>query len=348
MESNQVSNLLYNFRPDLFFPQTFLERLQFYATPGVSLALVNNFALEWVGQVGVADSNGALTSETLFQAASISKPVTAVAVLKLVELGQLSLDADVRDYLTSWRVPWDAKVTLRHLLSHTAGLNVHGFEGYKNGSLLPSVLQILNGESPANSDALRLEELPESKMVYSGGGFTLLQMILEDVLKKPFAQIMSELLLEPLSMTRSSFLYPRDELVASGHPEHGLPLEGQFHLYPEMAAAGLWTTASDLARFGLALLQNKYLGQATFEMMLSPQLPEPADSLSFMGLGFGCDRKPSGVVFKHNGWNEGFVAQMRFCRETGQGAVVMLNSNSGFAMLEEIMAVIAREYNWSF
>ncbi len=333
-----------NFFPDTFYPQTLLERMRFYHTPGASLAVIQNNQLEWVEAFGLANSSSgeAVTPQTLFQAASISKPVTAVAVLKLVEQGLLDLEADTREYLLSWRAPWQEKITLRHLLSHTSGLNVHGYDGYPNGAVLPTVPQILNGEAPANSEALKLEHPPASQMSYSGGGYTLLQLILEDVCKKQFAQIMSELLLEPLGMTRSSFLYPRDGF-ATAHPQQNQPLEGSYHLYPEMAAAGLWTTPTDLAKFGLALLKDTFLSRSSLEKMLSPQSPELKDSQSFMGLGFVCERK-NGIMFLHNGWNEGFVAQIRLYQD--KGAILMLNSNAGFPILEEAMNTIARVYEW--
>jgi CubicO group peptidase (beta-lactamase class C family) len=346
MNPLQTWQIVDNFRPDLFSPQNLLERMGYYHTPGVSMAVINACQLEWAEAFGVADAGlkTPLTTDTLFQAASISKPVTAVATLKLVEQGRLELDADLRQYLRSWQMPWQEKITLRQVLSHTAGLNVHGYEGYNHSTSLPSLLQIVKGEAPANSEALQLEQAPATAMKYSGGGYTLLQMLLEDVCQQPFAVLMQTLLLEPIGMSRSSFFAPRDEVFATGHPEKGLPINGKYHRYPEMAAAGLWTTPSDLAQFGLALMQHTYLEPATIAAMLSPQAPETSASAGYIGLGFVCSTSPAGLVFEHAGWNEGFVAQMQFCTESQRGAVVMLNSNSGFPMLGEAIAAIERAY----
>jgi CubicO group peptidase (beta-lactamase class C family) len=346
MQSLQTWQIKDNFYPDLFSPQNLLERMGHYHTPAVSFAVINNNKLEWAEAFGAADSSSGTpaTAQTLFQAASISKPVTAVAALKLVEQGRLELDADLRQYLRSWQMPWQEKITLRQVLSHTAGLNVHGFEGYKNGSSLPTLLQILNGQAPANSQALQLEQAPASAIKYSGGGYTLLQLLLEDVCQQPFEALMQHLLLEPLGMSRSSFFAPRDEQFATGYPEKGLPIEGKYHRYPEMAAAGLWTTPSDLATFGLALMQHAYLEPSTLATMLTPQAPETIASTGYMGLGFVCSSSPEGLVFEHSGWNEGFVAQMQFCSQSQRGAVVMLNSNSGFPMLGEAIVAIERAY----
>ncbi|HEY9909415.1 MAG TPA: serine hydrolase domain-containing protein, partial [Thermosynechococcaceae cyanobacterium] len=241
-------------------PKNLYEQLARYHTPGISIAVINDFEIEWARGFGVceAETTRAVTPDTLFQAASISKPVFALAVMRLVQEGRLNLDEDINTYLTSWRAPaiedWQPRITLRQLLSHTAGLTVHGFPGYRNSEPLPTTVQILNGEPPANTDKVEVNIIPGLHHRYSGGGTTVAQQVLVDVLGKPFPEIMRELVLDPLGMTNSTYQQPLPNhwsaKAATAHLFSGIPLEGKHHVYPEMAAAGLWTTAADLAKVG--------------------------------------------------------------------------------------------------
>jgi len=274
----------------------------------------------------------------------------------------LSLDEDIHRYLSAWRVPanedWQPRITLRQLLSHTAGLTVHGFPGYQASERLPTVTQILNGEFPANTAKVEVNILPGTQFRYSGGGTTVAQQVLVDLLKMPFPQIMRELVLEPLGLTNSTYKQPLPkrwlERVATAHPWKGIPLKGKFHTYPEMAAAGLWTTATDLAKVGVELLRvlqdrktPALLTKETIETMLRPQLDhQKAGEGDYVGLGFFCNGKDDGFHFGHRGDDEGFEAQMRIYKNIGQGAVVMINSNEGHPLLDEIMRAIAKEYGW--
>jgi CubicO group peptidase (beta-lactamase class C family) len=226
--------------------------------------------------------------DTLFQAASISKPVFALAVMRLVQEGQLNLDEDVNTYLTSWRISaienWQPRITLRQLLSHTAGLTVHGFPGYRSSQRLPNTVQILNGEPPANTSKVEVNLIPGLHLRYSGGGTTIAQQVLVDILKQPFPEIMHELVLAPLGMTNSTYEQPLpsdwSSRTATAHVSSGIPLEGKHHVYPEMAAAGLWTTAADLAKVGVELMRvlrglpPTLWSKASIEEMLHPQQPE--------------------------------------------------------------------------
>ncbi len=188
-------------------PKTLHEQLARYRTPGISIAVINDFEIEWAREFGVCEAGTIreVTADTLFQAASISKPVFALAVMRLVQEGRLSLDEDVNTYLTSWRVPasgnWQPRITLRQLLSHTAGLTVHGFPGYATSDPLPTLVQVLNGKPPANTDEVEVNIIPGLHYRYSGGGTTVAQQVLVDVLGKPFPEIMRELVLELLGMT---------------------------------------------------------------------------------------------------------------------------------------------------
>ena len=345
-------------------PHTLRERMAYYHTPGVSIAVINNFEIEWAQGFGRRDvrSTSKVTTETLFQAGSISKPIFALGVMRLVQDGQLNLDEDIHYYLSSWRVPanqgWQPTINLRQLLSHTAGLTVHGFPGYQASEKLPSVRQILSGEASANTAKVEVNILPGTQFRYSGGGTTVAQQALVDLLKKPFPQIMDELVFQPLGMIDSTYEQPlpkrRAKKAATAHPWQGIPLKGKFHTYPEMAAAGLWTTATDLAKVGVELLQVLHsrkeptlLTKETIGAMLRPQLDhQKIGEGEFVGLGFFCNGKEDAFHFGHGGWDEGFVALMRLYKNIGKGAVVMLNSNEGYPLLDEIMRSLGEAYEW--
>jgi CubicO group peptidase (beta-lactamase class C family) len=226
--------------------------------PGVSIAVIHNGAIEWAQGFGIAAAGGApVTAETLFQAGSISKPVAAMAALRLVQEGKVNLDADINTYLTSWKLPASEAaggkpVTLRELLSHTGGTTVHGFAGYAAGEPVPTLTQVLDGVKPANSEAVRVDIAPGTKWRYSGGGYSIMQQAAIDVTKSPFPQVMHDTVLAPIGMTHSTYQQPLPadwKPVATPYDGKGKPIPGGAHTYPEMAAAGLWSTATDLARY---------------------------------------------------------------------------------------------------
>jgi CubicO group peptidase (beta-lactamase class C family) len=261
------------------------ERMRHYNVPGLSVAVINNCRLTLARGYGEAERGKIVKPTTLFQAGSISKPVAAAGAMRLVDDGRLSLDRDVRTVLRGWKVPdsphlADKPVTLRGLLSHGAGLSVHGFRGYAKGEPFPTVVQVLNGEKPANSEAVVVAQPPGSWR-YSGGGYTVAQLLMTEAAGEPFPQILQRLVLKPLGMTQSSFEQPlpevRHALAATGYRADGKPVDGKWHSYPEMAAAGLWTTPSDLSRFLLGVhhaSQGKadtFLSRAAAEAMITSQ-----------------------------------------------------------------------------
>ncbi|MGH7493079.1 MAG: serine hydrolase [bacterium] len=332
------------------------ERMVHYKVPAVSIAVIRDFKIEWAKAYGLKDveASESATTTTLFQAGSISKPVAAMVALKKVEEGKLSLEENINNKLTSWKLPDNEftaskKVTLANLLSHTAGLTVHGFPGYAIGETLPTLPQVLDGAEPANTAAVRVDMEPSTKHRYSGGGTTIMQLALMDIEKKPFPQIAEETVLSPLQMTNSTYLQPLpaelQKMAASGYRSDGSLVEGKFHIYPEMAAAGLWTTPTDLATFAIEMqlsLQgnsNKVLSQAMATKMLTPFIED------FVALGFFIDKKDKAVYFQHGGADEGFRAQLMAHKEKGYGAVVMVNSDNG-QIMNEILRSIAREYQW--
>lgn len=337
-------------------PGTLAGKMQQHSIPGVSVAVIHQGRIEWARGYGVADAETRqpVTSATLFQAASISKPVTAAAVLRLVDAGRLDLDADVNTYLRSWQVPstlsWQPRITLRQLLCHGAGTTEHGFPGYARDAAMPTLGQVLAGKLPANTDPIHVNALPGTQFRYSGGGYCILQQILLDVTGKPFPALMRELVLDPAGMEHSTFEQPLPQNLAtgaaSGHRNGGKTVAGKWHSYPEMAAAGLWTTPTDLARFALAIQQawagetTGFLSQEIAHQMLTPQVAP------FAGLGPHLDGEGSSARFSHTGGNEGFRCMFEAYIQQGSGAVVMTNADAGFAVIEELMPAIAQEYGW--
>ncbi len=337
------------------------ERMQFYKVPGVSVAVINEGRVEWARGFGVkeAGKSDPVTPETLFQAGSISKPVAALAALRLVQDGRLSLDEDVNAKLVSWKVPEneftrEQKVTLRRLLSHTAGLTVHGFPGYAADVPVPTVVQVLDGTSPAspanpaNTAAVRVDTVPGTLWRYSGGGYTVMQQLLVDVTQKLFPDLLQQTVFEPLGLRHSTYEQPLPTsfavLAATAH-NNGQPIPGRWHIYPEMAAAGLWTTPADLAQIAIEIQRtlaghsNKILTPATARQMVTVQMED-------YGLGPGVEGTGASARFSHGGVDEGFEAFWIAYESTGQGAVVMTNGAGGTALVMEVIRAVAREYKW--
>ncbi len=336
-------------------PMRLEDRMKHFNVPGISIAVIENGKVAWARGYGVRDleTNTPVNAETVFQAASISKPVTAMAALKFVEMGKLDLDADVNKKLTSWKVPENGftekeKVTLRRILTHRAGLTTSGFPGYVTGDAIPSVVQILDGTKPANTEAVRVDILPQSQARYSGGGFTVMQQLLVDVGGSPFPQQLQETVLKPIGMTRSAFVQPlAGPLAANASSAHnaGKLVNGKHHTYPELAAAGLWTTPTDLARFAIELQQaaagksSRVLSQKMVLEMLKSQGDD-------WGLGIMLRGKGAQQRFMHSGSNQGFNCHTLAFTETGAGIVIMTNANSGRSLIHEIVRAAANEYGW--
>jgi len=318
---------------------------------GVSIAVIEDGAIAWARGFGVTRIGGpAVTTDTLFQAASISKPVSALAVLRLVESGKLNLDTDVNQYLKTWKVPENqftarAKVTLRTLLSHTAGMTVKGFPGYTANSSLPTVVQILNGEPPANTPRISVYNVPGRSGSYSGGGYLVVQQLLEDVTDMPFAQLMRDTVLAPIGMTRSTFQQPIPaswlQVVATPYDAEGRNVPGGPHLYPEMAPAGLWTTPSDLALYAIEV-QKALAGKSA---VLSAAMARQMLSPNGQGLGPQTGGRKENPYFFHQGSNEGYKSYL-VAYNNGDGAVIMTNGNNGLGLAYDIVSTIANEYKW--
>jgi len=366
--SDRLIRIITNLRAETAFngklsePQTLATRMAKLHTPAVSLAIIDNFEIVEACAFGV-NRNGdvsTLSENTLFQAGSISKPVFATAIMHLVQQCKLDLDEDINTYLKSWKIPanqgWQPHVTLRQILSHTAGLTVHGFQGYKTTETIPTLPDILDGKAGANSAPVEVNIIPGLQHRYSGGGTTVAQLAVTDYLNEAFPTIMQRLVLEPLHMHNSTFENPLPTHLlpkaAIAHPWRGDPLIGDHSVYPEMAAAGLWSTPTDLATFGLALQKGLrgddtgFLTKQSVETLLSPVLQADKDSNNgYCALGFFCSGKETNT-FGHGGWDEGFVAEASFHKTLGKGAVIMLNSNEGVCLLEEILNAVKEEFDW--
>ena len=361
-DTARITTLFRNLRPPLEIVGrpavrwSLEERMAFHKVPGISVALIENGRIAWAGGVGVLEAGrpDPVTPATLFQAASISKPVAATAMLRLVERGALDLDADVNGYLTSWQVPRNRfteaqKVTLRRIVSHNAGLTVHGFGGYAQGAAVPTTVQVLNGAAPANSRPVVADTLPGAIGRYSGGGFVVMQQLLEDVTHRPFANLMQREVLTPAGMRSSSYQQPlpapRHAQAARGHRPSGEVIAGGWHVYPEQAPAGLWTTPTDLATWLIAL-SDAYAGRST--SLLSREMAMQMLTVQKDGFGLGMQLSGSGDTFGfgHNGSNEGYRAFAYLFPGTGSGLVVMTNGDNGGSLAQELIRAVAAEYGW--
>ena len=321
---------------------------------GLSLAVIQDGKIAVARAYGVLDSSGApVTTATLFQAGSISKPVAALGALHLVEAGKLSLDEDVNAKLTTWKVPENRfttteKVTLRRLLSHNAGVTVHGFPGYDVAVGMPTLVQVLDGTPPTNTRPIRVDTTPGAIWRYSGGGFTIMQQLTIDVTGQPFPQLMQQAVLGPIGMTSSSFEQPlppeRARLTAAGHLADRSAVRGRWHLYPEMAAAGLWATPTDLAKFAIEIQETLAgRGHGVISPAMARQYVTEQKGGSGLGIGVG---KVGGVNrFSHGGRDEGFDALL-MALEDGRGVVIMINANDNSRFMANVEAYVRRLWGW--
>ncbi len=331
------------------------ERMTALHVPGVTIAVIHHGVIEWAQGFGVTSLDGPpVTAETLFQAGSISKPLAAMAALHQVQLGKLSLDADVNTVLTSWKLPDAAvsggkPVTLRELLTHTGGTTVHGFPGYSTDAPVPSLVQVLNGEKPANTPAIRIEAAPGSKWNYSGGGYTIMQQMLIDETKEPFPKLLHDTVLAPIGMTHSTYQQPLPAdmraMAATPYEADGKAVPGGAHTYPEMAAAGLWTTPTDLARY-LIEVQRSLKGEANHVLSQAMTKEMLTKGMGNYGLGLAIGGSAAIPYFGHGGVNDGFESVMEAYENDSEGAVVMTNVQGGGRLADEVMRSIAATYHW--
>ena len=356
---------------------TLFDRMEHYNVPGVSVAVINNDEIEWFKGYGTLEvgSKKPVTPDTLFQAASIGKSLTAAATMHFVEEGYFSLDENVNDRLVSWKVPENKfteqeNVTLRRLLSHTAGMSVHGFRGYSEGEKIPTLRQILDGKPPANNKPIRVDKMPGKAFSYSGGGFQIVQQLFEDVQNEPFSVIMREAILKPAGMTSSAYELSlsddRKNIAAVAHDLKGRPAAGKWHdLACFGAGGGLWTTPADLARFGIEISKaykgkpSQIISHQSALAMLTPQnntgdlgrqvnkyLPGFCSQVKY-GLGFILCGQGENFLFLHPGHNlPGYRNLLVVMPEKEQGISIMVNGENGNGLILEIFYSFARAYRW--
>ena len=337
-----------------------LDRMKFYQVPGVSLAVIDANAVEWSRTYGDKDAliRQPLTRETMFQAGAFSQMMTAAAALKLAEAGKIDLDADVGAWLKSWRLPpasesgLGSKISLRSLLTHSAGLSDHVYIGYAQGDPLPTAGQILDGAPPANGGPAWVPASRKSALRtrYSEPGYLVAGQALTDVSGMAFPALMDASIIGPLGLKNSTFALPLpDDLrarAATGHTREGQPVKGLWNNYPEAAAKGLWTPPDDFAAFLLDLLGSaagtpgKILSQASARAMLSAQ----AESYGF---GVVVEGKDDDILFDLRGKTRGYACFMAVYPAKRQGAVIMTNSDNGFLLIQEIMAALSEAYGWA-
>ncbi len=355
-ENHLIPNVL--FEGEAVTYMSLQDRMAHHKVPGVSIAFFENGEISWTRCYGYQDDSlkTPVTPTTRFQAASISKPVAAMAALTLVEAGRLALDEDINRYLKSWKVPDSKftekeKVTLRRLVTHSAGMTVHGFPGYAAGEPVPTTRQVITGEEPTNTDAIRPDTFPGALWRYSGGGYTVMQLTVEDITGQPFPEFMQQAVLAEAGMEHSTYQQPLPasyyQNAASAYRGDGRLVEGNWHTYPEMAAAGLWTTPSDLARWAIEL-QNAAAGKS--ERVLSQAMAKKVltKHLGDWGLGPALHGEGDSLSFGHGGANEGFRCQLfAFAKEGGQGVAIMTNSDNGSALTSEILRGLSDLYGWN-
>lgn len=339
-------------------PYTLDELMDRFGVPGVSIAVIKDFKIHWAKGYGIADveTGAKVNTETLFQAASISKPVNAMAFLKAVQDGKFSMDDEINTILKSWKLPEspftkNQSVTPRMLASHTSGLgDGFGFPGYNPSHPRPTTIQILNGDKPSNVGPVLLARPPMTAFHYSGGGVTILQLALTDVIGRPYPEILQEYVLGPVGMTQSTFEQPlspeRDKNAARAHDGKGQAMGAKWHVHPELAAAGLWTTPTDLAKFAIEVQKslrgeaNNVLSQTMIKEMLSPV------GVGDFAVGFSVTKEGQGWYFSHGGGNWGFRCLLAAHKVKGYGFAIMTNAQNGEIVINELKERIERAYGY--
>ncbi len=353
VENNITGNILLNDEKS----STIAERMAKYNVKGMSIAVIADYKIAWAKGYGWADEAGkkTVTTETLFEPGSISKTLNSLGILKLAQENKVDLHTDVNNYLTSWKFPYDSlskgkKITLADILSHNAGLSVHGFPGHDINGPVPTVLQVLDGIKPSFTPAVRSEFEPGLKFQYSGGGTTISQVLLTDITKQPYEVWMYENVLKPIGMVNSSYAQPpskdKQPLCASAYHGDGTPVSNKFHVYPEQAAAGLWMTPSDLSNYIIDMQlayqgkrKSKVLNAEMVKLHLTPYNNGPTSMGSFI------QDHDGAKYFEHSAGNDGFCGDYIASLENGNGVVIFLNTDD-FKLIPEVINSVAKAYNW--
>ena len=335
--------------------KTIVEIMADYNIPGVSMAFVDQGKIAWTQTYGYANfaKSEKVTTETVFTGASLSKPLAAIAALHLVEAAKLDLDEDVNNRLKAWQVPENEftqqeKVTLRHLISHRAGVKNDLWSSYLPEQSVPSLAQMLAGQSPSVDPATSVVSVPGSAEKYSNPGYSIIQQMLEDVTGEAFEDVLDKLVLQPSKMADSSFAQPMPDYLqqrrAVGYDNKLQPYP--YKLFPFKAAGGVWTTPSDMARFVLTLFED-HQGQNN---ILSPAMTTNVFSRDRIRLGFSkiFNGSSNDLVFRHYGSNQGFTCYLIGSLVNRQAIVIMTNSDNGFDFLDYTARAVAEFYKWDY
>ena len=332
------------------------ERMEHYKVTGVSVAVIDNYQIVWAKGYGYADKKEGrkVNTSTMFEPGSISKSLNAVGILQLAQQGKLDLYQDINQYLTTWKFPYDTishgkKITTAQLLSHTAGLGVHGFPGYRRDTAIAAVTDILDGRPPSNTEAVRSVAEPGTGPRYSGGGILITQQMLTDLTKQRYEEYMDEHVFRPLGMTNSSYNQPpavsKRKNLATGYKNDGKEVPGKYFVYPEKAAAGLWTTPTDICKYLIEIQQayqgksSKVLNQEMVKLHVTPYKNDVA-------MGTYIQNRNGEKYFVHSASNEGFTGYFLAGLTNGKGVALFANSEDGYVLLE-LLNSIALEYNWA-
>lgn len=327
-----------------------------YGVTAVSVAILHHNTIAWSSALGVRQSGSldSVTPRTLFQVASMSKPVVAAAAMRLVEEGRLSLDRPANDYLVAWKIPDTTftvghPVLVRHLLSHTAGATNGAVGIYAPGSAVPTLLQALDGRSPSNRPPIRIDFTPGTRWRYAGGGYSILQQMLIDVTCQTFPALMATLVLDPLRMTESCYCQPLSSdlalRAAVGHDASGVPIAGGWWTLPEMAAGGLWSTAPDIARY-LVAVNDAYSGRDARFMSRAAAVRMLTPIRDAWSLGFNADSVENWFRVSHEGSNNGYRSVFVDFPGRGEGIVILTNGDGGAELRQEILRSAAALYGW--
>lgn len=332
------------------------DRMRYFDVPGLSIAVMKDYTIEWAKSYGVKEkgTNDSVTLNTMFQAASMSKPITVLIALKLEEEKKINLKLDINQQLKTWHLPENEftrqrAVTPELLMLHLGGLNVPSFPGYSISDSIPDVKEILDGRSPSNTEAIKAVLVPNTKWSYSGGGYTVLQLLMEDASGTSFPKLMKESLFDPLELGNSTFEHnlteKQQKLIAKAYKEDGKMVEGGYHIYPEKAAAGLWTTPMDYAAMIIELEKSyrgesdKIIRQETSRKMLKRYRGD-------MALGIVLKNTGDSIALAYGGMNEGYICDVYSYLKSGDGVVIMTNSNNGYMLIQEIYRSLAVAYGW--
>jgi CubicO group peptidase (beta-lactamase class C family) len=324
------------------------EAMKSHGVLGASVAIIDDFEVVYARGFGFAEPGRPVDTDTLFQAASLTKPVSAVLAAAAAEEGLVDLDADVAGTLTSWRLPplpYDGSITLRMLLAHRAGTNVPGFPGYRLDERLPDLPQILNRVRDKN-EPIRVVTEPGAQRIYSGGGYAMGQLAIEDHTGLIWEDIADTLVFEPLGLGLSTYRIldesDRSRVAVGYRPDGTEVAGGGWPLYPEAAPASLWTTPTEYGSFLIDVMRSHedgtgvVLDRETARMLLDPDFP----------VGFGVSRESAGIAIGHEGANEGYRSAFLAMPHVGEGVIVLTNSDNGDALADAVIDVVADELGW--